>query len=130
MPLDNPNGLLPLAPNFITDVDSYKGAHHLLYRRGLNGMMAYIESRGGRYGKTVWKGLQGILLDCFCTPITKAMVEEAKKLFEGHGVPFPYEGWMRIVEVHGGRLPLIIRAVPEGKIIPVSNVLATIEVTQ
>lgn len=129
MPLLNPNELLPLAPNFITDVDSYKGSHHLLYRRDLNGMMAYIESRGGRYGKTVWAGLQGILLDCFCTPITKAMVEEAKALFEGHGVPFPYEGWMRIVEVHGGRMPLIIRAVPEGKIIPVSNVLATIEVT-
>ena len=53
MPLDNPNGLLPLAPNFVTDVDSYKGSHHLLYRKDLNGMVAYIESRGGRYGKTV-----------------------------------------------------------------------------
>ena len=129
MPLDNPNGLGPLENNFVTDVDSYKGSHHLLYRRGLNGMMAYIESRGGRYGKTVWNGLQGILLDCFCTEITKSMVEEAKKLFEGHGVPFPYAGWMRIVDFHKGRLPLKIRAAPEGKIIPVSNVLATIECT-
>lgn len=129
MPLANPNELGVLARNFVTDTDSYKGSHHLLYRRGLNGMMAYIESRGGRYGKTVWTGLQGILMDCFLTQITKAHVEEAKRLFDGHGVPFPYEGWMRIVEVHDGRLPLIIRAVPEGKIVPVSNVLATIEVT-
>lgn len=129
MPLDNPNTLGRLEDNFVTDTDSYKGSHHLLYRKDLNGMLAYIESRGGRYGKVVWAGLQGILMDCFCTRITKALVEEAKLLFEGHGVPFPYEGWMRIVEVHKGRLPLKIRAVPEGKIIPVSNVLATIECT-
>ena len=129
MPLTNPNELGVLRQNFITDTDSYKGSHFLQYRRDLNGLLAYIESRGGRYGKTVWAGLQGILMATFLTPITKEMVEEAKVLFAGHGVPFPYEGWMRIVDKHKGRLPLKIRAVPEGTVIEVSNVLATVECT-
>jgi len=51
------------------------------------------------------------------------MVEEARQLIEAHGEPFPYDGWMRIVNVHGGKLPLEIRAVPEGTVVPIHNIL-------
>lgn len=30
-------------------------------------------------------------------------------------------GWLYILEKHGGRLPLRIRAVPEGSVVPVKN---------
>jgi len=42
---------------------------------------------------------------------------------------FNYAGWMHILNAHGGRLPLKIRAVPEGTSVPVNNVLMTVENT-
>ena len=38
-------------------------------------------------------------------------------------------GWEHILQVHGGRLPVVIRAVPEGTAVPGHNVLMTIENT-
>ena len=34
---------------------------------------------------------------------------------------FVPSGWMYILEKHGGRLPLRIKAVPEGTIVPYKN---------
>jgi nicotinamide phosphoribosyltransferase len=56
-------------------------------------------------------------------------VEYGKKRCEAHGVPFNYEGWKYIVEELGGKLPLRIRAVKEGTILPVKNVMVTMENT-
>lgn len=42
---------------------------------------------------------------------------------------FNIAGWTRILKVHGGKLPLRIKAAPEGLPIPVSNVLMTVENT-
>jgi nicotinamide phosphoribosyltransferase len=56
-------------------------------------------------------------------------VDEAAAFFEGHGVPFNRAGWLRIADVFEGRLPLRIRAVPEGTVVPVSNVLMSAEST-
>ena len=33
----------------------------------------------------------------------------------------PFSGWMHILENHGGRLPIRIKAVPEGMVIPFKN---------
>ena len=32
-----------------------------------------------------------------------------------------YIGWMYILEKHGGRLPLKIKAIPEGSLVPYKN---------
>ena len=40
-----------------------------------------------------------------------------------------YAGWEYILREHGGRLPLRIKAVPEGTVLPTSNVLFTVENT-
>ncbi|XP_027859449.1 nicotinamide phosphoribosyltransferase 2 isoform X2 [Xiphophorus couchianus] len=42
---------------------------------------------------------------------------------------FDEEGWRKVLEKHNGRLPIRIKAVPEGKIIPRGNVLFTVENT-
>ncbi|GGS26989.1 nicotinate phosphoribosyltransferase [Deinococcus knuensis] len=111
--------------NIILDTDSYKSSHFLQYPSGTTRLFSYLESRGGRYPQTRFFGLQ-YLLDRYLTRrITADMVEEARTLIEAHGEPFPYDGWMRIVNVHGGRLPLEIRAVPEGTLVPIHNVLMT-----
>ena len=121
------NSIIP--ENLILDTDSYKASHFLQYPEGTTKIFSYIESRGGRYGRTVFFGLQYLLKRYLSTPITLSMVEEAKAFFEAHGEPFPYEGWMYIVTNLGGRLPIRIRAVPEGTVVPTGNALMTIEST-
>lgn len=111
--------------NLILDTDSYKSSHYLQYPAGTTRLFSYLESRGGRYPQTRFFGLQYILDRYLTRRITAEMVEEARTLIEAHGEPFPYDGWMRVVNVHGGRLPLEIRAVPEGTLVPIHNVLMT-----
>ncbi len=109
--------------NIILDTDSYKSSHFLQYPKGTTRLFSYLESRGGKYPQTRFFGLQYILDRYLTTRVTAEMVEEARALIEAHGEPFPYDGWMRVVNVHGGRLPLHIRAVPEGTLVPIHNVL-------
>ncbi|GHD62521.1 nicotinate phosphoribosyltransferase [Jeongeupia chitinilytica] len=118
-----------LTANLLLNTDSYKASHYLQYPPGADGMFGYIESRGGAYAETVWFGLQAILHEYLATPVTHAMIDEAAALFAAHGEPFAERAFRRIVDVHGGWLPLEIRAAPEGLVIPTHNVLATIEST-
>ncbi|MHB1665923.1 nicotinate phosphoribosyltransferase [Thiomonas sp.] len=118
-----------LSYNPILDTDSYKSSHFLQYPPGASGLFAYIESRGGTYDRTLFFGLQYILSRYLSTRVTHAMVDEAKDLFLAHGEPFNEVGWRHIVDVHGGRLPLEIRAVPEGSIVPTGNALVTVRST-
>lgn len=118
-----------IANNIILNTDSYKPSHFLQYPKGTDGMFAYIESRGGAYDSTVFFGLQYILKEYLSKPVTMEMVAEAKAFFAVHGEPFDEAGWTRIVERFGGFLPVKIRAVPEGSVIPNRNILVSIEST-
>ena len=55
--------------------------------------------------------------------VTEEKILQAKSIFKSHLGPdlFNEEGWQYILEHHGGQLPLRIKAVPEGSIIPVKN---------
>jgi len=101
----------------------------LQYPPGTTSMFSYIESRGGDYNKTVFFGLQYYLKKYLSHRVTVEEVEEAKEFFEAHGEPFNYEGWMYIAKDLGGKLPVRIRAVPEGSVVPTSNILVSIEST-
>merc|ERR1719487_127336 len=65
--------------------------------------------------------------------VTKEKIDEAEELCLDHfshpvfGKPnlFNREGWEYILKTHGGRLPLSIKAVAEGTVLPTSNVLFT-----
>lgn len=113
----------------IFDTDSYKASHWLQYPPGTTSMFSYIESRGGDYPETVLFGLQYYLKEYLSRPVTVEDVEKAKVLFAGHGVPFNYEGWMYIAKDLGGKLPVRIRAVPEGTVVPTHNILVSVEST-
>jgi len=115
--------------NPILDTDSYKPSQYLQYPPNTTGMFSYLESRGGKYSETLFFGLQYALKEHLSTPITMEMVDEAKAFFEAHGEPFNYEGWKRIATVLGGKLPVRIRSVPEGLVIPTSNILISVEST-
>lgn len=81
------------------------------------------------FDRTVFFGLQYIIEQYLMTTLTKEMVQEARAQWTDHGMPFNYDGWMRIVDELDGKLPLRIRAVPEGTVVPLRNALVTIENT-
>src|SRR5262249_31852919 len=58
-------------------------------------------------------------------------IGEAKQFVDQHLGPglFNAGGWQHIVRNHQGRLPVIVKAVEEGSIVDVQNVLMTIENT-
>jgi nicotinamide phosphoribosyltransferase len=116
--------------NIIFDVDSYKISHWKQYPPGTTHMFSYIESRGGKFDNTVMFGLQYMLKEYLeGVVVTEKDVNDAEKLYTKHGVPFNKNGWLRIATVHGGKLPVRIRAVPEGTVVPTLNALVTIEST-
>lgn len=115
--------------NLILSTDSYKVSHWLQYPAGTDSMYAYIESRGGQFKQTTFFGLQMFIKRYLLQPVTRAMVDEAKAFYALHGEPFNEAGWLRIVEIFNGKLPVRIRAVKEGSVVPTSQVLVTIEST-
>jgi nicotinamide phosphoribosyltransferase len=121
------NAMASILSNPILNTDSYKASHYLQYPPEASAMFSYIESRGGRYDRTLFFGLQMLIKEYLCRPITAEMIEQAKAFFTAHGEPFNETGWRHIVEHHGGYLPVRIRAVPEGSVVPTHNVLVTVE---
>lgn len=117
--------------NRIIDTDSYKASHWLQYPPNVTRAFFYLESRGSDkdWNETVFFGLQYLLKNFFLAPFTQEMVEEAREVITAHGLPFNYEGWTRLVKKHGGKMPLRIRAVPEGSVVPLRNALMTVETT-
>jgi len=119
--------------NFVLLSDSYKFNHWDMYLDGIEYVHSYFESRpGAKFPYTVFFGLQMYLKKYFeGVVVTKADVDEAEAFSNAHfGMNnFNRKMWDKIVNVHGGKLPLRIRAVPEGTPVPVSNVMMTVENT-
>jgi nicotinamide phosphoribosyltransferase len=115
--------------NLLLNTDSYKASHWLQYPPNTDATFFYIESRGGLYDRTVFFGLQAILKEYLTTPITHANVDEARDIFAAHGEPFNECGWRYIVDTHKGLLPIRVRAVPEGTVVPTHQALVTVEST-
>lgn len=116
--------------NIVLNSDSYKHPQFSQYPPKTTVVYSYIESRGGVYDATVFFGLQAFIKEYLTGPVvTMDMIDEAEAIITAHGEPFNREGWEYIVREHGGNLPVIIKAVPEGTVVGVKNVLATIENT-
>ena len=119
--------------NLILKTDSYKVSHWRQYPRGMTATHVFFESRGGEFPAAVFFGLQYILKRHLVgSVVCKDDIAEAKDYYGSHfGDPtlFNEAGWERVVGKYDGRLPVIIRAVPEGTIVPAHNVLMTIENT-
>ena len=108
--------------------DSYKYGHSGQYRPMI-AMHDYMESRGGLYPATVFTGASGLIQNYLTVPITAAEVSKLGTRATMHGIPFDFKGWMHIVNKHNGFIPIRIKAVAEGSLVPVKHVLMTIEST-
>ena len=118
-----------LTHNLILNSDSYKYSQWNQYPKNTEYVYSYIESRGGAWDATVFFGLQAFIKEYLTTPITKEDIDVAEQIITAHGEPFYREGWDYILQAHQGKLPVVIKAAPEGCVIPTKNVLATIENT-
>lgn len=115
--------------NIILSTDSYKLCHWDMYPPGTEFVYSYFEARkGATYDSTTFFGLQHILEGLSGMAVTQADLDEATALADVHLGPglFNRAGWQHIIDTHGGRLPLEIRAVPEGNRIPIDNVMMTV----
>ena len=117
----------------ILSTDSYKLNHWKMYPPGTEAVYSYFESReGAQFPYTVFFGLQYIL-EKYLTRFggwydLKDAHDLAAEHF-GRDDYFNEEGWRHIALDHNGKLPLHIRAVPEGTCVPVSTPILTIENT-
>lgn len=79
--------------SILLDVDSYKVSMWKQYPPGTEYVYSYIESRGGRYDKTLFFGLQAFIREKLSVPITLEEIKFADKFWTAHGEPFNREGW-------------------------------------
>lgn len=120
---------MKLSKNIILNTDSYKVSMANQYPAGTTKVYSYIASRGGKFTFTEFFGLQAFIKEYLSTPVTKADVDIAEEILTAHGEPFDRSRWDYIVEKLGGYLPVVIKAVPEGTVVPVKNAIVTIENT-
>lgn len=113
--------------NIIFDSDSYKFSHFLGYPPDVTNVYSYAESRGGRYSHNLFFGLQPYLNKLIDNPVSNYDIDDAVEFAQAHGVPFNEDGWRHIAYHHNGYLPLLVKAVPEGTLVPTKNVLVTVE---
>lgn len=116
--------------NLILNTDSYKFSHYLQYPPETRAISSYVEARGhSEQPEVLFFGLQIFLKEYLSKPVTMADVDEADAIVTAHGLPFNREGWTHIVRKHGGFLPLLIEALPEGTLVrrgvPVAQVVNT-----
>ncbi len=117
--------------NICTASDSYKYAHWAQYPKGTEKVYSYFESRNGAaYDQTMLFGLQYLLKKFFVGEVvTRQKIDAAQCRVDAHLAQgaFNINGWNYILEKCGGRLPVTIKAVPEGLPVDTNNVLLTIE---
>jgi nicotinamide phosphoribosyltransferase len=119
--------------NIIIITDSYKLTHFKQYPPGAEIVYSYFESRGGKWDEVVFFGLQYFMQRYLAGPVvTREGIEQAAEFAGAHlgnASYFNKAGWEYILEKHGGRLPVAIKAVPEGTLVPTQNVMFTLENT-
>ena len=120
--------------NIMTQTDSYKLSHWNMYPEGTEFVYSYFESRkGAKFDKTPFFGLQYLLKEYLVgVVVTQAKIDQAARLCKAHfgsDTYFNRKGWEYILAKHGGKLPIRIKAIPEGTPVTVNNVLMTVENT-
>lgn len=108
--------------NIIFDTDSYKLSHYNQYPDGTEYVSSYVEARTpwGAIDRVLFFGLQAELIRLAGTVVTQGNLDEAAPFLKAHGFGIFVEGWQHIIDAHDGRLPVLIEALPEGTVVPVS----------
>lgn len=118
--------------NIILATDSYKVSHYVQYPPKTRTVYSFFESRGGDFDRILFFGLQYLIKQHLRGQVvTLDKINEAQCILDAHLGPgrFNRAGWEYILTKHGGRLPIHIRAVPEGNLYNTRKTLITVENT-
>lgn len=127
---------LILNENIILDTDAYKHTHWKMIPENVQYTYAYLESRGvtdkGVPSETVFFGLQYYIKRYMMGQVvSEENITEAEALLKQvfNYDYFNQKGWRYILDKYDGYLPLRIKSVDEGSVVPCLNVLLTVENT-
>jgi nicotinamide phosphoribosyltransferase len=118
--------------NILLMADGYKYTQFPQFAPDIAGMYSYISARSAddtRIKGVVAIGAQAFIKEYLMKPITQVDIDEAEDVI----VPylgkqnFPKAAFDKILKVYGGHIPVIIKMVPEGTIVPVGAPIASIE---
>ena len=115
--------------NIVRATDAYKPTQVDVDPEGIEYIQEYTTARGGLFDYCQFFGLQYILKEYVeGKVVTQEKIDFAEKqCMKNYGIPyFNKAKWQYILDKHDGYLPIVIRAVPEGMIIPKRNVLMTV----
>ena len=114
--------------NILLQTDVYKMGHMEQYAPGCNKVYSYLTARSDKtFDETVFFGLQYYLKRYLSAPVTPQMGEEFlayRKMILGSNSPEIETKIRALCQL--GYLPVEIKAVEEGTVLPVKNVLMTI----
>ena len=104
--------------SLICRIDSYKFSHPFAYPSNIKGMSSYGEARMKSSDVVVPFGMQLLAKRYLSETIKWSDIDAAEKFAEAHfgRKLFHRAAWEKVVTVYGGKLPLIIRSVPEGTV--------------
>ena len=114
--------------DLINLADSYKFSHGTQYPPETVALHEYMEARKSPYDEIVWAGLT-YYVTMLTQRVTTQQVAEAHTQAVKHGIPFDLAGWSYIATELNGRLPIHIRALPEGTIVKPGIPLLTVTST-
>jgi nicotinamide phosphoribosyltransferase len=109
--------------NLALMTDSYKASHFLQFPPETKRTFYYMSARV-KDDFTRFYGLQMFIKKFLMNVPTMEQIDEAAKWWPKHGLPFNYEGWKKIVDL--GYLPLKIKGIPEGMVVPGDVPLVTV----
>lgn len=123
-----------LSNPIIESADMYKTSHKDMYPDKMTQLQAYGEARiGSKIDQIVAFGMQIVVNEWCGIRITQRHIEEAAIFFKDtFGTDDIFArvrpGWQSVVD-NGGALPVVVRALPEGTVVPPGTPLFTIEST-
>lgn len=117
--------------NFILDTDSYKNDHGRMLPIGTKKIFSTIVFRKpNQYtSMTKFMGITYAVRNYLNHTITLEEINVAKKYIEFQGYEFNESRWIKIVNKYNGKLPISVRSIAEGMIVPVGIPVVTVENT-
>lgn len=112
--------------SILLNTDSYKSSMKEQYPANTEHVFSHILSRGGIEDEVVFMGMQIFIQEVMLRKFTAEDIDFAASMWSVHGEPFPEKEFRRMLEKHNGYLPMEIRGVPEGTVVPVKNILASV----
>lgn len=105
--------------NIIRMADAYKYGHKEQLPITEGYMHSYVEGRiGGRFDEAIVFGLQAFIKEYLSEPFNQQDIDEMDMIITSMGLDFNRKDWELILKDYGGRLPIEIRSLPEGSVVP------------